>query len=201
MIRSYKQQQRLVIAKAPNTACSGRWGFRRIFGARCAGVEFWQSGFTVHPPPLTLAVRRLEKENIVFAKVFMIFSSSIILLLGVAHLVYTFWIPKLTPRNPELKISMSQDALLLTTETTMWRAWIGFNASHGLGAILFGLIYGYLAVAHSQLLFQSPFIIGVGFAMLSGLFILAKLYWFRVPFTGISISLICYVVSIIASRA
>ena len=28
---------------------------------------------------------------------------------------------------------------MITPQTTLWRAWIGFNASHSLAAILFGL--------------------------------------------------------------
>jgi hypothetical protein len=135
------------------------------------------------------------------AKALMVFSAGIILTLGVAHLVYTFWGPKLTPRDPALQISMSQISPVITRETTMWRAWVGFNASHSMGAILFGLIYGFLAIAHSQLLFRSPFLLIVGLAMLGGFFVLAKVYWFSVPFTCISISLACYVASIAASRA
>ena len=134
------------------------------------------------------------------AKVLMIFSASIILILGILHLVYTFWGPKLTPRDAALQVSISQISPVITRETTMWRAWVGFNASHSMGAILFGLIYGYLAIAHSQLLFESSFLLIVGLAMLGGFFALAKIYWFSTPFTGISISLICYVASIAASR-
>ena len=130
----------------------------------------------------------------------MIFSASIILTLGILHLVYTFWGPKLRPRDPALQVSMSKISPVISKETTMWRAWVGFNASHSMGAILFGLIYGYLAIAQSQLLFQSPFLLIVGLAMLVGLFALGKIYWFSVPFTGISISLVCYVASIVASR-
>jgi hypothetical protein len=36
----------------------------------------------------------------------------------------------------------------------------------GYGAILFGLVYGYLAAAHSSLLFQSPFLLLVGLGFL-----------------------------------
>jgi hypothetical protein len=96
---------------------------------------------------------------------------------------------------------MSQISPVITKETTMWRAWVGFNASHSMGAILFGLIYGFLAIVHSQLLFQSPFLLIVGLAMLGGFLVLGKFYWFSVPFTGIGISLACYVASIAASRA
>src|SRR6202011_5373134 len=80
-----------------------------------------------------------------------------------------------------LQISMRQISPVITKETTMWRAWVGFNASHSMGAILFGLIYGFLAIAHSQLLFHSPFLLIVGLAMLGVFFVLGKVYWFSVP--------------------
>ena len=95
---------------------------------------------------------------------------------------------------------MQQVSPVVTRQTTMWKAWVGFNASHSMGAMLFGLIYGYLAIAHGPLLFQSPFLLIVGLAMLGGLVTLGKIYWFSVPFTGVSIALACYVASIAASR-
>jgi hypothetical protein len=70
-----------------------------------------------------------------------------------------------------------------------------------MGLILLGLVFGFLALAHSQLLFQSPFLLVVGLAILGGLVVLGKVYWFGVPFTGICISLACYVASIALSRA
>jgi hypothetical protein len=62
------------------------------------------------------------------------------------------------------------------------------------------LVFGFLALAHGQLLFQSPFLLVVGMAMLGGLAVLCKVYFFSVPLTGISISLACYVASIALSR-
>ena len=135
------------------------------------------------------------------AKILMSLSASIILTLGVVHLVYTFWGPKFSPRDPALQVSMSQISPVITKETTMWRTWVGLNASHSMGVILFGLVFGFLALAHGQLLFQSPFLLVVGLAMLVGLAVLGKVYWFSVPFTGVSISLACYVASIALSRA
>ncbi|HET8924581.1 MAG TPA: hypothetical protein VFN26_16480 [Candidatus Acidoferrum sp.] len=135
------------------------------------------------------------------AKIFMVLSASIVFTLGVVHLVYTFWGPTLTPRDPALQISMSQIAPVITKETTMWRCWVGFNASHSLGLILFGLVFGYLASAHGQLLFQSPFLLVVGLAMLGGIVVLCKVYFFSAPLRDTSISLACYVASIAISRA
>jgi hypothetical protein len=132
-------------------------------------------------------------------KYFMLASACILLLLGAIHLVYTFWGPKLTPRDPGLQLSMKQISPVITKETTMWRAWIGFNASHSMGAMLFGSVYSFLAIVHSEILFQSSYLLTAGLAMVGGFFVLGKVYWFRIPFVGISISLACYVVSIVAS--
>jgi hypothetical protein len=142
-----------------------------------------------------------NKESILAARILMVLSASIIFTLGVVHLVYTFWGPMLTPRDSALQIRMSQISPVITKETTMWRCWVGFNASHSMGLILFGLIFGFLALAHGQLLFQSPLLLVVGLAMLGGLVVLSKVYWFSAPFTGTSIALACYVASIALSRA
>ena len=130
------------------------------------------------------------------ARSLMLASGAIVLVLGTIHLVYTFWGTRLRPRARELQVSMSEVSPVLTRETTMWKAWIGFNASHGMGAILFGLIYGYLAIVQSKLLFESPFLLLVGLAMVGGFVILGRLYWFSVPFWSACVSLACYVSSI-----
>jgi hypothetical protein len=123
-------------------------------------------------------------------------SALIVLALGVLHLFYTFRGPKLTPRDPALQARMAEVPLVITRQTTMWRAWVGFNASHSMGAILFGLIYGFLGNAYPEILFASPFLLVVGLAMLGGLAVLGKVYWFRIPFRGVVISLACYLASI-----
>jgi hypothetical protein len=137
----------------------------------------------------------------VAARILMVLSASIIFTLGGIHLAYTFWGPKLTPRDPELQISMSGISPVITKETTMWRCWVGFNASHSMGLILFGLVFGFLALAHGQFLFESPFLLVAGLAMLSGWAVLCKVYFFSVPLTGVGISLACFVASIALSRA
>jgi hypothetical protein len=128
-------------------------------------------------------------------------SAAIILALGATHLVYTFWGPKLTPRDPALQISMSATAPVISRETTMWKAWIGFNASHSLGAILFGLVYGYLALAHPGFLFQSRFLLVVGFLFLGSYSLLGRVYWFSVPFTAILLAFACYAVGAVVGLA
>lgn len=135
------------------------------------------------------------------ARILMVLSAAIVFTLGVIHLVYTFWGTKLTPRDPALQIRMSQISPVITKETTMWRCWVGFSAGHSMGLILFALVYGFLALARGQLLFHSPFLLVVGLAMLGGLVVLSKLYFFSAPLLGMRISLACYIGSLALSLA
>ena len=120
-------------------------------------------------------------------------SAAIVLLLGLLHLLYTFRGSKLLPRDAELQQRMSSVSPVITRETTMWKCWVGFNASHSFGAIFYGLVYGYLALAHPSFLFESAFLLGVGLALLAGYAFLGMRYWFSIPFRGILLSLILYV--------
>ena len=131
----------------------------------------------------------------------MVLSAGIIFTLGAIHLICTFYGPQLTPRDPALQISMSQVSPVISKETTMWRCWVGFNATHSMALLLFGLVFGFLALAHGEVLFHSPFLLVVGLAMLAGLVVLCKLFFFRVPLIGVSIALVCYVASVAISRA
>ena len=123
-------------------------------------------------------------------------AAGIFLVLGLIHLLCTFHGSKLHPRDAQLIERMREVALVITPETTMWKAWIGFNASHSYGAILFGLVYGYLALAHADFLFRSTFLLGLGLLTLVGYLVLGKLYWFRIPFRGIAIATALYVAAL-----
>lgn len=124
-------------------------------------------------------------------------SAGIIFLLGTVHLVYTFHGPKLKPRDPQLIEQMKRVSPIITKETNMWKCWIGFNASHSVCAILFGLVYGYLAISHSEFLFASWFLLAIGLGLLASLAVLGKLYWFSIPFRGITIALAFFSVALI----
>ncbi len=124
-------------------------------------------------------------------------SALVIMLLGLLHLLYTFRGNKLFPRDTHLERQMQQVSPVLTNRTTMWDAWIGFNASHSYGAIFFGLVYGYLAIVHAELLFHSAYFLVLGLAMLCGYAFLAKRYWFRIPYAGILIALALYLAALV----
>lgn len=136
------------------------------------------------------------------AKLLVLLSAGIAFLLGGIHLYYTFTGTSLLPRDAALHSAMSQAHLGITKETTVWRAWVGFNASHSMALILFGMVYGYLALYQPRLLFGSAYLLVVGLAMLAGLAVLAKLYWFSIPLAGMLVALAAYLAGIaMAARA
>jgi len=109
-------------------------------------------------------------------------SSAILLVLGLAHLFFTFRGPKLLPRDQALQSRMQEVSPGITKQTTMWRAWIGFNASHSVGLVMFGAVFGYLAIFRESILFESSYLRILGFLVLGGYILLAKKYFFRTPY-------------------
>jgi hypothetical protein len=128
-------------------------------------------------------------------------SALVILILGSFHLVFTFRGTRLHPRDTVLLSTMKEVSPRLTRETSMWKAWVGFNASHSFGAILFGLVYSHLALVNPSALFGSWFLLLVGLALLIGYCILGWKYWFSIPFRGIAVSTALYVASLAANWA
>ena len=87
---------------------------------------------------------------------------------------------------------MERSHLVITRQTTVWRAVKGFNASHSLGLIFFGLLYGYLAWQRPEVLGGSLFLLTLGMAVLLVYLALAKRYFFRVPFQGVALACVLY---------
>jgi hypothetical protein len=124
-------------------------------------------------------------------------SSLIVLALGSVHLLFTFWGTRLHPRDATLMTAMQHGLPVITRETTLWKAWIGFNASHSYGAMLFGLMYTYLAVAQPRLLLGSPFLLVLGAALLGAYLHLGFSYWFSVPFRGVALASVLYAAAVL----
>ena len=121
--------------------------------------------------------------------------SGIVLLLGSMHLYYTFFTNKLDARGAGTMERMQGDHPVLTRRTTMWKAWVGFNASHSIGAMFFGLINIVLTTRHFDYFRTAPDLYVLDIAALAFYLFLAKRYWFRIPLTGVLIALLCFAAS------
>ncbi len=131
------------------------------------------------------------------AQLLWIAGASILLVLGTLHLAYTFFTDKFSSRNTNVVEEMKQSFPRLTNKTTLWKAWIGFNASHSVGAIFIGLINIILAIQYFEILRQSYLLLSLNILTIAFYLFLAKRYWFKIPLTGILITLLCFIAAII----
>lgn len=123
------------------------------------------------------------------------FGSLIFIILGTIHLVYTFFTHKFSSKNRIVIREMKTSHLNLTKETTIWKAWIGFNASHSIGVIFIGVINFYLAFKYFSTL-QSDHFFFIFNILIIGVYVcLSKIYWFKIPLIGTLIALVCYILS------
>lgn len=121
----------------------------------------------------------------------------IYLFLGSIHLYYTFFSNKFSAKDLSTNQSMQQTHPRISSKITMWNAWIGFNASHSIGGIFFGITNIYFAISNSAWQYLSlPFMI---ISLLTSLFylFLGIRYWFGVPRTGILLATFCFIIAII----
>ena len=121
--------------------------------------------------------------------------------LGVVHLYYTFGTENFSPRDPELRRRLEIASPVLTKQLTMWKAWIGFHASHSAGLLLFGAVYVDLALFHLPVLLGSPFLLLAGAVWLLALLAICKVYWFKAAFRGVALAGLLYVAGVIAGLA
>ena len=115
--------------------------------------------------------------------------------LGLLHAVFTLLDERnprrLAPDDPAVTTAMQNSKLRLSRgATTMWQAWISFNLTHSLAAMLFGAAC-LIVAAHFGLFVFSPWAL-FALAAVSLVFALIGLrYWFGVPRAGALIATAC----------
>ncbi|HEV7782125.1 MAG TPA: hypothetical protein VGO58_12715 [Chitinophagaceae bacterium] len=122
-------------------------------------------------------------------------ASCIYILLSSLHLLYTFFTNKFSVRDVAVEERMKKTWPVLTRKTTMWKAWIGFNASHSAGGIFLGGINLYLVTCHFTFLEHSIFLLL--FTCMTSFFylFLGFKYWFSIPRNGILIATVCFTIA------
>ena len=125
------------------------------------------------------------------AQILMVFSAALMGLLGMLHLIYTFFTNKLEPRDAATATVMKTTNPILTRRVNFWDVWIGFNASHGLGIVLFAGTYLLLAIGHMSWLRDSRALTWLPVAACAAYLSLSR-YWFRTPIIGLSIATACF---------
>jgi len=134
------------------------------------------------------------------AKYLFILGTVPFILLGAIHILYSVrdtWSPKkLTPYDDSVRVSMQRSTLALTRQTTMWRAWLGFNISHGIGVLFFGLIYLTLAISDFALITRITLLQYFALTVSVSYLVLSVKFWFHIPTIGSGIGTACFLVSL-----
>jgi len=113
--------------------------------------------------------------------------------LGMVHAVYMLMDlrrpRRLVPGDPALIAAMAGSRVRLAGDATdMWRAWIGFNLSHSVGALLFGAT----AIAWPALAAGSAALAWLPAAVATVYLTIGLRYWFRVPNAGIAAATVAF---------
>ena len=134
-----------------------------------------------------------------FARFLLDLGGGIFVLLGFLHALYTFLDirrpRRLVPQEPSVALAMAESPVRLARGgTTMWRAWVGFNFSHSLGAVLFGMLCvgAGLVLGTLELPAWILFILVVIALIYVGL---SVLYWFCIPTMGLTLATVCLVIA------
>ena len=104
---------------------------------------------------------------------------------------------KLEPGDAAAATAMKATNPVLTKRVNFWDGWIGFNAIHGLGIVLFAGTYLLLGVGHMSWLRDSRALTWVPVAA-GGAYLSLRRYWFRTPIIGLSIATACFLAAALA---
>jgi len=141
------------------------------------------------------------------ARVLFIAGASGYLIVGCAHFLASVTDdvrPRfIVPVSNETRAAMAATPMALAKRSTnTWRAWIGFNLSHSLGLVSFGLVCMLLAANGFEL-----HVVSVGFLMplaiaISLLYLVLSIrYWFWAPAFGAALASGCFIASYAIARA
>ena len=121
------------------------------------------------------------------------------ILLGAAHALATPLRVEerkgLSPSDKGLAEQMARATLRLTRRTDLWRAWVGFNLSHSLGAVAFGLLVVIAGRTRASFATEGPVFAPIALAISSTYLVLAVRYWFRTPIVGCALSATLFLAS------
>ena len=103
----------------------------------------------------------------------------------------------LSPADPAVSEAMAQTRPLLTRQTDIWGAWVSFNFTHSLGAVLFAAFV--FLLGRNETVFTQSAALAIPLSVVTSATYLALglKYWFRVPITGCATAFACFALSAI----
>ncbi len=138
------------------------------------------------------------------AQLLFVFGTLTFIVLGGVHLVLIVrdaLRPRhLAPRDEQVQKLMARTTLKLTDRTTVWKAWLGFNFSHALGLVVFGVILLLIVVYDFELMLRLQPLLLLTIVVAAFYVLLAIRYWFAGPALGATVGLVCFLLAALIAR-
>lgn len=121
------------------------------------------------------------------------------IILGVVHALAALgdvFRPRvLTRSDDDVRRAMIATNLKLTHRMNLWRAWLGFNITHGLGLVFFGLSLLLIALDDFQVVIALDFLMPLAVAVSVTYHVLAVRFFFYVPAVVTGLGVACFISS------
>ena len=99
-----------------------------------------------------------------------------------------------TPIDPNVRQAMQGARLAFNPRANVWQAWLGFNISHSLGLLMFGVATAWRGWRIETVAVTGPLL---AVAIVIGLiyFILSMRFWFYAPAVASAVGTTCFAVA------
>lgn len=126
--------------------------------------------------------------------ILILIGAGIFVFLGSVHAIYTFRSTPaggpMTPVTPAVREAMVHPGglgLAPNIDSSLWRAWVGFNLSHSLGVVVIGLAIAIPALLDLEDAATHAGWLSLAIAAPAVYLALSVRYWFRSPTIGITV--------------
>ena len=113
-----------------------------------------------------------------------------LMIMGILHLYGTLFTPFMHPRNEKLIPEMKRATLKITDKLTLWKSWIGFNATHGAGVIFLGVSNLYVNWKYREILQHDLILPTLTIVIVSFYCWVAWKFWFKTVTSLLVVALI-----------
>ena len=123
--------------------------------------------------------------------------SFILMIMGTLHLYGTLFTPFMHPRNEKLIPEMKLATLKMSDKLTLWKSWIGFNATHSAGVIFLGASNLYITSKYGEILQHDLILPSLTIVVVSFYCWVAWRYWFKIVTSLLVVALIFLLTSFV----
>jgi len=136
--------------------------------------------------------------------VLVVIGAAIVVILGAVHALSTMRSSPeggpMAPTDDTVRAAMEIPGglgLAPHLDTTLWRAWAGFNLSHSLGVVIVGLVIGIPALSDFDAALGDARWVALALGAPVLYLVISVRYWFRAPTIGIAVAVAMIAIGVV----